>query len=70
MKTPLTWFQIAGEDKQFVEAVAEVDRNTVVVSSDSVESPVAVRFGWHEIAEPNLVNKGGLPASPFRTDSW
>ena len=69
-ETPLTWFQIAGEDKQFVEAVAEVDGNTVVVSSDSVESPVAVRFGWHEIAEPNLVNKGGLPASPFRTDSW
>ena len=69
-ETPLTWFQIAGEDKQFVEAVAEVDENTVVVSSDSVESPVAVRFGWHEIAEPNLVNKEGLPASPFRTDSW
>jgi sialate O-acetylesterase len=29
-----------------------------------------VRFGWHEIAEPNLSNKAGLPASPFRTDRW
>lgn len=67
---PLTWFQIAGEDQQFVEAVAEVDGDTVVVSSDSVQSPVAVRFGWDQIAEPNLMNKEGLPASPFRTDSW
>lgn len=66
----LTWFQISGDDQQFVEAVAEVEENTVIVSSDSVESPVAVRFGWHELAEPNLVNKEGLPASPFRTDSW
>ena len=67
---PLTWFQIAGEDKQFVEAVAVVDGGTVVVSSDTVQSPVAVRFGWHQNAEPNLANKEGLPASPFRTDSW
>ncbi len=67
---PLTWFQIAGEDKQFVEAVAIVDGDTVVVSNDAVASPVAVRFGWHQNAEPNLANKEGLPASPFRTDSW
>ncbi|MCE2401406.1 9-O-acetylesterase [Candidatus Poribacteria bacterium] len=67
---PLTWFQIAGEDKQFVEAVAVVDGDTVVVSNDAVQSPVAVRFGWHQNAEPNLANKEGLPASPFRTDSW
>ncbi len=66
----LTWFQIAGEDKQFVEAKAVVDGDTVVVSSDSVESPVAVRLGWHQTAEPNLMNKEGLPVSPFRTDSW
>jgi sialate O-acetylesterase len=31
---------------------------------------VAVRFGWNQIAEPNLSNKAGLPASPFRTDRW
>ncbi len=66
----LTWFQIAGEDQQFVEAEATIDGDTVVVSSDSVESPVAVRFGWNQIAEPNLMNKEGLPTSPFRTDSW
>lgn len=66
----LSWFQIAGEDKEFVDAVAEIDGGTVVISSDSVELPVAVRLGWHQTAEPNLMNKEGLPVSPFRTDSW
>jgi sialate O-acetylesterase len=67
---PLTWFSIAGADKKFVDAVAEIDDDTVLVSSDSVTNPVAVRFGWSNLAEPNLSNKEGLPASPFRTDSW
>lgn len=67
---PLTWFEIAGEDQQFEKAKAMIDGNTVVVSSESVESPVAVRFGWHQNAEPNLKNREGIPTSPFRTDSW
>ncbi len=67
---PLTWFTIAGEDKKFVAANAEVSGDSVVVSADGVSSPVAVRFGWHELAEPNLANAAGLPASPFRTDTW
>ena len=67
---PLTWFTIAGEDKKFVEAKAEIVGDTVVVRSDAVSNPVAVRFGWHETAEPNLGNGAGLPASPFRTDRW
>ena len=67
---PLTWFEIAGDDKQFVEAQATIDGNTIVVSSDAIANPAAVRFGWHQSAEPNFVNKEGLPASPFRTDSW
>lgn len=65
---PLSWFTIAGEDKKFVEAKAEIDGNVVVVSAEGVAQPVAVRFGWHQEAEPNLSNKDGLPASPFRTD--
>ena len=65
---PFTWFTIAADDKKFVEAKAEVVGNTVLVSSDGVANPAAVRFGWHETAEPNLGNGAGLPASPFRTD--
>jgi sialate O-acetylesterase len=67
---PLTHFQVAGESGEFVAAQAEIVGDTVVVSAESVAKPVAVRFAWHQEAEPNLSNKDGLPASPFRTDSW
>jgi sialate O-acetylesterase len=67
---PLSNFQVAGEDKKFFDAKAEIAGNDVVVQVDGVEKPVAVRFGWHQEAEPNLSNKAGLPASPFRTDEW
>jgi sialate O-acetylesterase len=67
---PLTWFTIAGEDKNFVQAQARLEGYTVVVWSDIVAKPVAVRFAWHQEAEPNLINKEGLPASSFRTDDW
>ena len=65
---PLDWFTIAGADGKFVEAQAEIDGDSVVVTSEDVAEPAAVRFGWHQEAEPNLMNKAGLPASPFRTD--
>ncbi|MGQ9651800.1 MAG: sialate O-acetylesterase [Phycisphaerae bacterium] len=67
---PLNWFEIAGEDRKFVKAEAIIDGDTVLVSSAEVPKPVAVRFGWSRKAEPNLSNKAGLPASPFRTDKW
>jgi len=67
---PLTWFEIAGADKKFHKAKAVIDGQAIVVNSDSVPKPVAVRFGWHKIANPNLMNKEGLPASPFRTHTW
>jgi sialate O-acetylesterase len=59
---------IAGTDKIFVEAKGVIDGDTVVVSGDTVQKPVAVRYGWSNMAEPNLANKEGLPASSFRTD--
>ena len=66
----LTWWSVAGEDKQFVPAIATIKGDSVVVAAAQVKQPVAVRFGWHQLAEPNLINEAGLPASPFRTDSW
>jgi sialate O-acetylesterase len=48
-------------------AEAQVDGSTVIVSSEQVSAPVFVRFGWHEEAEPNLVNGAGLPVAPFRS---
>ncbi len=67
---PLTSFTIAGEDKKFIEARAEIDGDSVRVWSDSVTKPVAVRFAWGAADEPNLKNKAGLPAPSFRTDDW
>ncbi|HEY8962624.1 MAG TPA: sialate O-acetylesterase [Luteolibacter sp.] len=67
---PLKGFVIAGSDQQFVPAQAEIQGDTVVVSSESVREPVAVRYGWATVPEVNLFNREGLPASPFRTDDW
>jgi len=66
----LKGFAIAGEDKTFVWAEAQIVGDTVVVSSPEVKSPAAVRYAWANNPECNLVNKAGLPASPFRTDEW
>jgi sialate O-acetylesterase len=64
-------FVVAGEDKQFTEAQAElVDKTTVAVWSDKVGSPVAARFGWALRPYINLWTVSGLPVSPFRTDNW
>lgn len=65
---PLTEFQVAGSDGKFVAAKAEIDGDTVVVSSDSVAAPVAVRYGYTDVAEATLWNAAGLPASPFTTE--
>jgi len=66
----LVGFAVAGEDKAFHPATATIEGDTVVVTSDKVSKPVAVRYGWKNFPVANLANKAGLPASPFRTDDW
>jgi sialate O-acetylesterase len=70
----LKGFTLAGEDQKFVPAKAEIVGDTVVVSSDHVAQPVAVRYLWCEWpqlwTDTTLYNKSGLPAPPFRSDSW
>ena len=66
----LTHFEMAGADRKFVLAKATIRDSTVVVRAPSVKNPVAVRFGWSNMAEPNLFNAEGLPAAPFRADDW
>ena len=63
----LTDFSIAGNDGKFVPAQAVIQGETVLVSSPLIEHPTAVRFAWDEAARPNLANRAGLPAVPFRT---
>ncbi|MGO8691721.1 MAG: sialate O-acetylesterase [Thermoguttaceae bacterium] len=67
---PLKGFAIAGADRKFVWAEARIEDNRVVVSSAAVKDPVAARYAWANNPDCNLVNKAGLPASPFRTDRW
>ena len=67
---PLQWFQVAGADGIYVDAVADVKGRTVVVHSDKVLAPVSVRYAWDNYQQgANLVNGAGLPAAPFRSDS-
>jgi len=66
----LSEFEIAGDDDNFVAAKATIEGNEVVVESKDVSKPTQVRFGWKNTANPNLSNKEGLPASPFRTKDW
>ncbi|MDT8402149.1 MAG: sialate O-acetylesterase [Bacteroidales bacterium] len=63
-------FEIAGDDRVFYDAQAMIDGDHILVWSDMVKNPVAIRFGFSNSAEPGLFNSEGLPASPFRTDNW
>lgn len=63
-------FTIAGADKKFEWAKAYIDGDKVIVYSDKISNPVAVRYSWSNNPDVNLFNKDGLPAAPFRTDDW
>ena len=62
---PLTHFELIGKETDFVPAKAVIDGDSVLVSAPEVKQPMAVRFAWHKLAEPNLMNKEGLPAGAF-----
>ncbi|MDA0991033.1 MAG: sialate O-acetylesterase, partial [Verrucomicrobia bacterium] len=67
----LSHFAIAGTDRRFHPATAIIDGSTIVVESEQVSKPAAVRYAWADNpAGCNLYNRDGYPASPFRTDSW
>ena len=64
----VTHFELARVDGQYHPAKAIIKNEKVIVSSKEVKQPVSVRFGWSNIAEPNLFNSAGLPASAFISD--
>ncbi len=67
----LEGFSIAGEDRKFVWAKAFIDANgKIIVYNENIAEPVAVRYAWSNNPAANLFNAQGLPAIPFRTDSW
>ncbi len=66
----LKGFAIAGEDKKFVWAKAEIKGDEIIVWNANIKNPVAIRYAWASNPVCNLYNGAGLPASPFRTDDW
>jgi sialate O-acetylesterase len=66
----LSDFSVAGSDHVFHPATAVIEGKTLVVSSPDVSRPEAARFGWSDVPVAWLFNGAGLPASPFRTDSF
>jgi len=67
----LEGFEIAGEDRVFYPAVAKIiDRKKVMVKSDKVIKPVAVRYAWKNWTTGTLFDTNFLPSSSFRTDTW
>jgi sialate O-acetylesterase len=69
-KGPLKHFHIAAKDRKFVRAQAKIEAEAIVVWSDKIEKPVAVRYAWIDDDEPTLANAAGLPMACFRTDNW
>jgi len=67
---PLQSFEVAGADRVFHPAGAVIQGDSVVVRSAAVAQPVAVRYAWRDAPDANLYNGAGLPAAPFRSDSW
>jgi sialate O-acetylesterase len=66
----LTGFKIAGEDKVFYDATAQIEKGKLSVWSKEVKKPIAVRYGFQDWIDGSLFNTSGLPASSFRTDNW
>ena len=64
----LRGFEIAGDDDRYHAAQASIEGDSIVVSSAEVPHPAAVRYAWSDNpVEANLVDRNGLPASPFRS---
>jgi hypothetical protein len=68
--TRLRGFAVAGVDRKFHWAKAQIVGDTVEIHSREVANPVAIRYAWADNPDCNLYNKEGYPAAPFRTDDW
>lgn len=63
----LRWFVLAGKDRKYVFANAEIaGRDSVILSSPQVPDPVFAAYAWANCPHGcNLYNGEGLPAAPF-----
>jgi sialate O-acetylesterase len=54
---------------QWKPATANIKGKTVILNSNEIKKPLYIRYAFSGKPDVNLVNKVGLPAYPFRTDS-
>lgn len=66
----LAGFALAGSDSVFQWADARIQGDVIILKSNQVDNPVAIRYGWADNPDVSLYNMEGLPAVPFRTDDW
>jgi sialate O-acetylesterase len=67
---PAQSLEVAGADRKFFPAQAKLEQDTLLVAAPEVKEPVAVRYAWRNAPDANLFNGAGLPAVPFRSDTW
>jgi sialate O-acetylesterase len=67
---PVQSLELAGADRVFYPAEAQIERDTLLVFSPKVREPVAVRYAFSNAPDANLYNGAGLPTVPFRSDEW
>jgi sialate O-acetylesterase len=63
-------FSVASQDQKWHWADARIEGDTIIVSSPEVPNPQKVRYAWQSNPAATLYNGAGLPAVPFRTDTW
>lgn len=63
-------FYLAGADKVFYKANANIKGDVVELTSEKVVAPVATRYAFLTYPITNFQNKQGFAAYPFRTDTW
>jgi sialate O-acetylesterase len=71
-------FEVAGQDRVFHPARAQhfwqpgggYWDEAIIVRSDEVKQPVAVRYCFRNFQLGNVKNGANLPLFPFRTDNW
>ena len=68
--SPVSGFELAGNDRKYVPATATIDGDSVVVQADGLSNPQTVRYDWANYPDGNLYNGADLPARPFRTDDF
>lgn len=67
---PPKHFEIAEKNRIFYPSDATIKNSKILLESKFISAPVAVRYAFTNTAVTNLMNCAGLPAEPFRTDSW